>query len=199
MTRSKGSKNRVKRERPIPRRSSFTLPVIGGAEVFHDLVQDYGGPAMVSRDFKLSRDLIAKYSSGELNVPYVTMLALWWQSWRGFDQAFSETHNTHMHNFEMRRRAELERYILAKVVQRAIDLLPGDHPIGEMLALGLHKARNPPPLTQLQMEFMEPSIAGKARFPFITAEVATRMECKLRDAGLLPPGDPAPEFLISHT
>lgn len=197
--RPKGSKNGPKRAKPERKRISFSQPTLGITNTdFADLVADCGGVDAVAKDLRISVDLVRRYCDGSLSIPHVTWLALWWQSWRGFDQAFSETHNTHMHNFEMRRRAELERYILGKVVQRAIELLPADDAIGHMLALGLHKARNPPPLTQLQMEFMEPSLAGRARFPFVSSEVATRLECRLRKAGLLIDGEPQPEFLVSY-
>lgn len=193
-----GSKNGPKKAKPLPTKTRFTTPEMGSSTEFHDLVNDCGGVELVAKELRISVDLVRRYANGSLPIPYVTWLALWWQSWRGFNQAFSETHMTHMHNFEMRRLAELERYILMRVMARAIDVLPADHPVGEMLSLGLHKAKNPPPLTQLQMEFMDASIAGRTRFPFISAEVATRLECKLRDAGLIVPGDKS-EFLVSYT
>lgn len=196
--RPRGSKNAPKKAKPIPTRTTFTLPEHGGAEDFFDLVKDCGGIDQVAKDLRISVDLVKRYAAGSLPIPYVTWVALWWQSWRGFNQAFSETHATHLHNFDMRRQAELERYILMRVMTKAIETLPADHPIGEMLALGLHKAKNPPPLTKLQMEFMDASIAGRTRFPFLSPEVATRLECKLRNAGLVMPGETS-ELLMSYT
>lgn len=193
-----GSKNAKTKAKPIPTRTTFTLPEHGGPADFLDLVKDSGGINQVAKDLRISPDLVKRYANGTLPIPYVTWVALWWQSWRGFNQAFSETHATHLHNFDMRRQAELERYILMRVMTKAMDALPEDHPISEMLALGLHKAKNPPPLTKLQMEFMDASIAGRTRFPFISPEVATRLECKLRQAGLLVQGETS-EMLMSYT
>lgn len=116
------------REPQRPLQTMFTLPRIDGAELFDELVMAYGGPERVARDLKLSPDLVARWRRADPEPPYTMLLALWWQSPHGFNQAFSECHWTHLHNFNLRRQAEERNTLLEQTLQRVADVLGWDHP-----------------------------------------------------------------------
>lgn len=184
--RPKGSKNRPRKEKAHPQRVVFSQPPDCSLELFVDTVSDYGGPAMVAKDLRISRELLGRYLAGEVPVPYATWCALWWQSWRGFNQAFSETHYTHTHNFYMRRRAEAQRLILYKTIERARELLPVDHPVGALLIAGLVRCDDPPSIETLNAHFFDASLAAQVRLPFISAELLAQLEARLAEYRLLP-------------
>jgi hypothetical protein len=102
---------------------SFTLPKIGGVEYVRDLVSDYGGIDRVSKELKVAPDLVNRYITGQIEAPYVFLLALWWQSSHGFKQAFSEVHWTHNYNCFKRREAEEKVRSLERVLKHAEALL----------------------------------------------------------------------------
>ena len=64
--RPKGSKNRPRKEKPHPQRVAFSQPPDCSLELFVDTVSDDGGPAMVAKDLRISRELLARYLAGDL-------------------------------------------------------------------------------------------------------------------------------------
>lgn len=118
-------------------RAMFTLPThLGGSACLDDLVRIYGGQDRVCRDLKISRELLNLYLRGQQEPPFTLLLALYWQTPDGFGQAFSETHMTHMHNFQMRRTAESRARLLNELILKTADLIGRDHPISAFLAAG---------------------------------------------------------------
>ena len=83
---------------PRDTRGAFSFPTLGGARDCRNLVEDFGGIDLVCKSFKVSSDLVNRYISGQLEPPYTFLLALYWQSRYGFDQAFAESHWTHQYN-----------------------------------------------------------------------------------------------------
>lgn len=118
-------------------RAMFTVPThLGGPASLDHLVHIYGGKDRVCRDMKISRELLDVYLSGQQDPPFTVLLALYWQTADGFAQAFSETHMTHMHNFQMRRTAESRARLLNELIIKTAELIGLDHPISVFLAAG---------------------------------------------------------------
>jgi len=122
-----GSKNRPK-ERRQPDRTMFTLPQIYGKEWLIDMISAYGGPARVCADLRITRELLDRWARDDPPAPYTVLLALWWQGPMGFEQAFSECHPTHVHNYGMRRLAEERVVRLQSALTNITELLGHDHP-----------------------------------------------------------------------
>lgn len=125
---SKDSQPRTRRKAEKPARTMFTLPDINGKEWLIDLVQSYGGPARVCADLRISRELLDKWARDDPPAPFTVLLALWWQGPAGFEQAFSECHMTHVHNYGMRRLAEERVLRLETALTNISQLLGPDHP-----------------------------------------------------------------------
>lgn len=114
---------------PTPaQRGLLSLPRLAGNRQLHELVSSYGGPLLVAKDLKVSTDLLSRWISGEIEVPYHFLLAVYWQSNYGFQQAFSESHGTHMENWRAREKAEHMCAQLETVVKQAATALGHDHP-----------------------------------------------------------------------
>lgn len=126
-----------RKKHELEHRTMFTLPShLGGPESLDDLVRIYGGHDRVCRDLKISQELLHRYLRGEPDPPFTLLLALYWQTPDGFNQAFSETHMTHMFNFAMRRQAESRARLLNELILKTVDLIGRDHPISVFLAAG---------------------------------------------------------------
>lgn len=125
--RPKGSKSRPKTAKPPPERTMFSLPRIGGKEAWAHLVRTYGGVDRVAADLKMTIDLVNLYQTAQ-DPPYAVLIALWWQGPHGFDQAFSETHWTHMLNFAAKRNAEERVQLLEHKLTSIANALGHDHP-----------------------------------------------------------------------
>lgn len=104
-------------------RSAFSFPTLGGQDHCRNLVADFGGIDLVCKKFKVGQDLLNRYLSGQLEPPYTFMLALYWQSRYGFDQAFSESHWTHNYNCFKLAEAKEKVNHLERVLEHAVKLL----------------------------------------------------------------------------
>lgn len=126
-----------RKKHELEQRTMFTLPShLGGPESLDDLVRIYGGHDRVCRDLKISQELLHRYLRGEPDPPFTLLLALYWQTPDGFNQAFSETHQTHMFNFAMRRQAESRARLLNELILKTVDLIGREHPLSVFLAAG---------------------------------------------------------------
>lgn len=126
-----------RKKHELERRTMFTIPShLGGSACLDDLVRIYGGHDRVCRDLKLSQELLHRYLRGDTDPPFTLLLALYWQTPDGFNQAFSETHQTHMFNFAMRRQAESRARLLNELILKTAELIGLDHPISVFLAAG---------------------------------------------------------------
>jgi hypothetical protein len=113
----------VEREPNRDVRSSFSRPVLGGLDDCRNLVSSYGGIHRVSEDFKISPDLLNRYLSGQIDPPYTFLLALYWQSNYGFQQAFAESHWSHQYNSFRAFQAEEKVKSLERLLDHAVRLL----------------------------------------------------------------------------
>ena len=104
-------------------RSAFSFPKLGGARDCRNLVEDYGGIDQVCKAFKVTPDLVNRYLSGQIEPPYTFLLALYWQSRYGFDQAFSESHWSHQYNCFRLAESQERVKSLEKVLEHAVRLL----------------------------------------------------------------------------
>lgn len=104
-------------------RHAFSLPKLGGRDHARDLVTAYGGVDLVARNFQISPSLVKRYISGQSDPPFTFLCALWWQTSRGFNQAFAECHWTHQYNSFRRLEAEERARSLELVLGHAIALL----------------------------------------------------------------------------
>lgn len=102
---------------------SLSFPVLAGSQTFRTLVSSLGGVSYVSKQFKMSEDLVSSYLTGEIDPPYTVLLALYWHSYYGFSQAFSEAHWTHDYNSFKRRQAEEKVVHLELVLEHAVAIL----------------------------------------------------------------------------
>lgn len=102
---------------------ALTFPVLAGAQQFRHLVSALGGVSFVSKKFKMNDELVNSYMTGEIDPPYTVLLALYWHSYHGFSQAFSEAHWTHDYNSFRRRQAEEKIVHLERVIEHAVALL----------------------------------------------------------------------------
>lgn len=122
-----GSRNKPKRK-DQEQATMFSLPSLGGAAQLIELVMAYGGPERVCKDLQISRELLDRYCQDNPPAPYTTALAIWWQGPYGFNQAFSEAHRTHLHNYGMRLHAEERiRQLETTLTEIIIAIGPG-HP-----------------------------------------------------------------------
>lgn len=104
-------------------RSAFSFPKLGGSRDCKNLVDDFGGIDLVCKLFKVSPELVNRYLAGQIEPPYTFMLALYWQSRYGFDQAFSESHWSHNYNsFKLAESQERVKQ-LERVLEHAVRLL----------------------------------------------------------------------------
>lgn len=104
-------------------RSAFSMPKLGGQSDCRRLVSDYGGLHRVCEDFKVTADLVNRYISGQLDPPYTFLLALYWQTANGFEQAFAESHWSHQYNSFRRAQADEKVKELERVLDHAVRLL----------------------------------------------------------------------------
>ena len=129
---------------PRDTRAAFAFPNLGGLRDCRNLVQDFGGIDRVCKEFKVSADLVNRYLSGQLEPPYTFLLALYWQSRYGFDQAFAESHWTHQYNcFKLAESQERVKQ-LERVLQHAIRLLEWRQDAVEVLRDAIDQASLPP-------------------------------------------------------
>jgi hypothetical protein len=103
----------------------FTLPPVETIRLA-DLVSDCGGVDLVAERFGLTTALLKLWVSGEVIAPKYFLIALWWQSYRGFDQAFAETHYANSRNYRELCKAEARVELLEQVVHRALERLGDD-------------------------------------------------------------------------
>lgn len=113
----------VEREPKRVSRTGLSRPKLGGAEQCRELVSALGGIHLVSTDFKIDPDLLNRYMTGQIEVPYTVLLAFYWQSDWGFKHAFEEAHWTHNYNSFRRAQAEEKVKSLERVVGLAVALL----------------------------------------------------------------------------
>lgn len=104
-------------------RSAFSFPKLGGDRDCKHLVSDYGGIDRVSKDFKVSVDLVNSYITGQLEPPYTFLLALYWQSTYGFSQAFAESHWSHQYNCFRLAESQEKVKSLQRTLEHAVRLL----------------------------------------------------------------------------
>lgn len=104
-------------------RFAFSFPRIGGARDLRHLVEDFGGIDRVSKDFKISVDLLNRYISDQLEPPYTLLLALYWQSRIGFEQAFADSHWSHQYNSFRLAESQEKVKSLERVLEHAVRLL----------------------------------------------------------------------------
>lgn len=99
-------------EPKIPRRAAFSMPTLSGHEQLQDLVRAYGGSQRVINDFRIAPELLRAYLAGVMEPPFTLLLAVYWQSPYGFEQAFSETHWANQANYQRAQVAEakLQQY-----------------------------------------------------------------------------------------
>lgn len=100
----------------------FSMPPVDTIRI-SDLVNDCGGVDQVAQNFGLTADLVNLWVSGEVIAPKYFLIALWWQSWRGFDQGFAETHYANSRNYKELLKAESRVQLLEKVIHRALERL----------------------------------------------------------------------------
>lgn len=104
-------------------RSAFSFPKLGGARDCKNLVADFGGIDQVCKCFRVEPALLNRYITGQIEPPYTFLLALYWQSRYGFEQAFSEAHWTHNYNsFKLAESQEKVKQ-LELVLEHAVRLL----------------------------------------------------------------------------
>lgn len=113
----------VEREPKRDSNTSLSRPKLGGAEHCRELVSALGGIHLVATDFKIDPDLLNRYMTGQIDVPYTVLLAFYWQSDWGFKHAFREAHWTHNYNSFRRAQAEEKVKSLERVVGLAVALL----------------------------------------------------------------------------
>lgn len=104
-------------------KSAFSFPTLGGVRDCRNLVDDFGGIDLVCKAFKVTPDLVNRYLSGQLEPPYTFLLALYWQSRYGFDQAFSESHWSHQYNCFRLAESQERVKSLERVLEHAVRLL----------------------------------------------------------------------------
>lgn len=130
-------------------RAAFSFPNLGGARDCRNLVEDFGGIDRVCKQFKVAPDLLNRYLSGQLEPPYTFLLALYWQSRYGFDQAFAESHWSHQYNCFRLSESQEKVKSLERVLEHAVRLLEHRSDASGLLreaidALKLAPVRNPP-------------------------------------------------------
>ena len=77
----------------------------------------------MSKDFKVSVDLVNSYITGQLEPPYTFLLALYWQSTYGFSQAFAESHWSHQYNCFRLAESQEKVKSLQRTLEHAVRLL----------------------------------------------------------------------------
>lgn len=103
----------------------LSLPKCGGGHLqFNRMVQDYGGFELVARDFHVAPELVQRWMAGISQVPRTAMLALWWHTNHGFDQAFRESHWTHAFMCFLRTQARDRVELLERLIVQAGYLVP---------------------------------------------------------------------------
>lgn len=113
----------LQREPKRDSQSAFSLPKLGGVEHCKELVSDYGGVHRVADDLKVAPELVTRYITGQIDPPYVFLVALWWQTNHGFRQAFAESHWTHQYNSFRKAEAEEKVRSLERLLAHAVSLL----------------------------------------------------------------------------
>lgn len=103
----------------------FSMPPVDALNLA-ELIADCGGVESVAKRFELTPELVRLWLEGRVLSPKYFRIALWWQSWRGFDQGFSETHYANARNYRELCRAEKRVELLEQVVRRALERLGDD-------------------------------------------------------------------------
>lgn len=83
---------------------------------------------MVCKDFRISEGLLAKWCSGEIDPPLTVLLAIYWQSHKGLQHAFSESHWTNQYNCFRARDAEVKQAEMANGIKALLTQLKATHP-----------------------------------------------------------------------
>lgn len=106
-------------------RQRFSMPAgMAGHQALAHLVREYGGAAVVAKDFRVTPQLLGRWLSGDLEAPFTFFLALWWQGPMGFRQAYSESHWTHDFVCFLRREAVDRVELLERLIVQAGYALP---------------------------------------------------------------------------
>ena len=121
------SRKQVKRIEPMANRLRLRLPKIDAGH-FRSLTEDYGGPEFVARDLKIEYELFSRWYKGELEPPYHLLVAMWFMSTWGINQAFSESHWAHQENSMLKNEARRETQQLRTVLERVKGILGSNHP-----------------------------------------------------------------------
>lgn len=129
---------------PRDTRAAFSFPTLGGARDCRNLVEDFGGIDLVCKLFKVSSDLVNRYISGQIEPPYTFLLALYWQSRYGFDQAFAESHWTHQYNCFRLAESQEKVKQLERVLHHAVRLLEHRSDAADLLREAIDLAKLPP-------------------------------------------------------
>lgn len=132
---------------PRDTRGAFSFPTLGGVRDCRNLVEDFGGIDLVCKSFKVTPDLVNRYLSGQLEPPYTFLLALYWQSRYGFDQAFAESHWTHQYNCFRLAESQEKVKQLERVLQHAVRLLEHRVDAACLLEEAIFQAKLPPAKT----------------------------------------------------
>lgn len=100
-------------------RYRFSLPNCNTPGNLPYLVTAYGGPELVCRDLRVSRELLDLWLSGEVHPPFYFQIALWWQGPYGFSQGFAETHFANSRNYQLLMRAVDHIAVLERLLSDA--------------------------------------------------------------------------------
>lgn len=106
----------------------FSFPKLGGRDCLVDLVNAYGGPTRVCKDFKLTRDLLDVWLTGRQEAPLTAFLAFYWQGPTGMQHGFSESHYANQYNVSRVREAEAKLDRLEQTLAEVVQLLDQSHP-----------------------------------------------------------------------
>lgn len=94
------------------------MPKVEGVNA-KTLILAMGGPEHAAKALKISDDLMSRWMSGELDPPFATKVALYWQGKYGHSTAFTESHWAHSYNVFLMNEARARVDVLEKALKQA--------------------------------------------------------------------------------
>ena len=95
----------------------LSLPRLAGHHQLRELAHQYGGEERLGHALKIDHELMSKWLSGQIDPPYYLLVAAWFASPLGFQQAFSESHWANQENTILKNAARRETAALKTAIR----------------------------------------------------------------------------------